>query len=293
MARIVAVGSLNVDWVVRVERWPGAGETCLGERLDRFPGGKGANQAAAAAALGGDVALVGRVGDDADGRLVLDSLRGFGVDVGPVAIDPVAATGVALVAVEAGGENRIVVLPGANGRLGPEDVLRAPWSEGRVLLAQLECPLAAVAAAARQARARGLQVLLDPSPPQALPADLWPLIDVLTPNRLEAEALTGSADPAVAAARLLQRGAVAVIVKLGAEGAWLATRDGAAHFPGVPVRAVDTTAAGDAFAGALGCALAGGDRLETAVPFANRAAALSTTRVGAQPSLPRRSEIDA
>ncbi|MDI3298759.1 MAG: ribokinase [Bacillota bacterium] len=302
IARIVVVGSLNMDLVVQVPRWPGPGETVPGERFLQVPGGKGANQAAAAAALGGEVAMVGRVGRDAFGEALLANLRRFGVDVSGVAADAGAPTGVAVIGVEPDGENRIVVVPGANGRLRPED-LAAPacadlWGQAEVLLLQCEIPVETIVAAARLGRRHGLAVLLDPAPPVPLPEEIWSSVDACLPNQLEAGVLTGRpvgdlTSARLAAADLLARGLRWVAVKLGAQGVLLGEGSDFLHIAGLKVPAVDTTAAGDVFAGALAVGLTEGLAFAAAASFANRAAALSTTRPGAQSSIPRREEVDA
>ncbi len=297
MGPIVVVGSLNLDIVVSVSRWPERGETLTGDSVARFPGGKGANQAAAAALLGGDVAMVGRVGDDESGRYLRRSLGALGVDVGHVVTDSQLPTGMAIVGVEHGGANRTVVIPGANAMLAPRDLSTLRWQGTRVVLLQLEIPIDTVLAAARAGRAAGAVVVLDPAPVRPLPEELWQSVDILTPNRTEAEVLTGM--PAVdaqaarlVAARLASHGPHAVVLKLDAEGAMLVEGSYVTHVPALPLESVDTTAAGDAFAGALAVTLAEGRPLASAVVFANRAAAISVTRRGAQASLPCREEVD-
>lgn len=296
MAEIVVIGSLNEDLVVRVARWPEAGETVFGERLDRSAGGKGANQATAAARLGGEVAMVGLVGDDAPGRRLLDGLRAIRVDVTSVGVAAGVPTGTALVGLDASGGNRIVVLPGANACLEPGALVGLDWSGVRVLLLQLEIPLGTVTAAASAAHAAGVRVVLDPAPAMSLPDALLESVDILTPNALEASALAGRAAVDVRTARLVAsqleaRGPRAVIVTLGASGAVLADGNYVTHLPAPTVETVDTTGAGDAFNGALAVALAEGQPLASAVIFANRVAALSTTRPGAQAAMPDRATV--
>jgi ribokinase len=296
MAEIVVIGSLNEDLVVRVARWPEAGETVFGERLDRSAGGKGANQATAAARLGGEVAMVGLVGDDAPGRRLLDGLRAIRVDVTSVGVAAGVPTGTALVGLDASGGNRIVVLPGANACLEPGALVGLDWSGVRVLLLQLEIPLGTVTAAASAAHAAGVRVVLDPAPAMSLPDALLESVDILTPNALEASALAGRAAVDVHTARLVAsqleaRGPRAVIVTLGASGAILADGNYVTHLPAPTVETVDTTGAGDAFNGALAVALAEGQPLASAVIFANRVAAMSTTRPGAQAAMPDRATV--
>jgi ribokinase len=285
---VAVVGSLNLDLVVRVPRLPGPGETVAGDDVFRNPGGKGANQAVAAARLGRRVAMVGRVGDDDAGRQLLASLADAAVDTSQVEALPGVPSGTALITVSADGENQIVISPGANARLTPDDVAAAgaALDAAAVTLLQLEVPLDAVAAAARAA---GGRVVLTPAPARALPDGLLGDVDVLVPNRVELAQLTGEPVPetveeAVALAGRLP--ARAVVVTLGADGALVVEDDQASHVPAVPVRAVDTTAAGDAFCGGLADALAAGASLEDAARRAARVAAAACRRPGAQASLP-------
>jgi ribokinase len=290
---VAVVGSLNLDLVVRVPRLPGPGETVAGDDVFRNPGGKGANQAVAAARLGRRVAMVGRVGDDDAGRQLLASLADAAVDTSQVEALPGVPSGTALITVSADGENQIVISPGANARLTPDDVAAAgaALDAAAVTLLQLEVPLDAVAAAARAA---GGRVVLTPAPARALPDGLLGDIDVLVPNRVELAQLTGEPVPetveeAVALAGRLP--ARAVVVTLGADGALVVEDDQGSHVPAVPVRAVDTTAAGDAFCGGLADALAAGASLEDAARRAARVAAAACRRPGAQASLPTPTEL--
>ncbi|MBI4279490.1 MAG: ribokinase [Armatimonadetes bacterium] len=299
MSGIVVVGSLNMDLVVKVPHLPAVGETVLGGEFATFPGGKGANQAVAAARLGAEVAMVGRVGDDAFGRALRDGLAADGVDVRHVLADPSAHTGVAFILVDAAGRNAIAVASGANMRLSPDDVAAAAeaLAGARAVLLQLEVPLECVARAAALARESGALVILDPAPAVPLPASLIRLVDVIAPNEQETEVLTGIGvrslpDAARAADALRVRGARAAVIKLGGRGAWVSAPEGERHLPALAVTPVDTTAAGDAFCGALGAALAEGQNLLAAARFANAAAGLSVTRMGAQPSMPRRAEVE-
>lgn len=304
MPDVVVFGSANVDLVAYCERVPEEGETRFASGFEIFLGGKGANQAVAAARAGARTAFVGRLGADAFGRMLREGLERDGVDLSQVATDAGRPTGVAMIQVTPDGRNRILVAPGANGAIGAEDVGRlatllagAPQPP-KVLLLQLEVPVAAVLEAARAARERGVRVILDPAPvAREIPEDLWRLVDICVPNQVEVEALTGQVAGSVrearlAASRLLEMGVSCAVVKLGAQGCLVAEGNQFEHVPGLTVRAVDTTAAGDAFAGALAAALAEGLPLASAARFANRAAALSTTRRGAQPSLPTRKEIE-
>jgi ribokinase len=295
---VIVVGSLNMDVVCRVARAPGAGETVLGEDAGFVPGGKGANQAVACARLGGAVRMVGRVGADDFGARLRDGLAREGIDVTGVGIDAAAASGVALILVEAGGQNRITVAPGANARLLPAHVAAAAhdWPRGGLVLLQLETPLQTVAAAIEAARHAGLRVILNPAPAQPLPADWWHKVDVLVPNEGEAALLTGlpvDDEPgARAAARELRRlGARCVLITLAERGVLLADDGGERVVPAPRVQAVDTTAAGDTFIGALAVALGEGMDLDAAARFAVQAAAISVTRSGAQTSIPHRAAI--
>ena len=300
-ASIVVVGSLNMDFVAQVERLPLPGETVHGSGFRTIPGGKGGNQACAAARLGGRVRMVGRVGDDAFGEQLLAGLRSVGVDVQGVRVTEATSSGVALILVGARGENQIVVTAGANGCVTTfyvETALRDA-SSGYLLL-QLETPLEAVAAAAAIGKRRGMTVVLDPAPACALPASLLASVDILTPNESEALMLLGRRDATVsledapAVARALRNlGVGTVILKLGANGAFLSSSSGQHHFAAPKVDVVDATAAGDTFNGALAVALAEGKQVADAITFANRAASLSVTRLGAQASIPSRAEVDA
>jgi ribokinase len=298
--RIVVVGSSNTDLVVRAPALPAAGQTVLGTSFFRAAGGKGANQAVAAARLGARVTLVARVGLDEFGEVSLSNLRREGIDTSFVVVDPDAPSGVALIVVGDEGENAIAVAPGANALLQPEDVDHAveEIEAADILLLQLETPISTVAHAVSLARDAGVPVILNPAP--AAPVDVGILRDVsvLTPNTGEAIALAGGGGSGVEAARLAARelravGVRRVIVTLGAAGALLEEGGTSVVLPARSVPAVDTTAAGDAFNGALAVALAEGASLEAAADFANRAAAFSTMREGAQPSLPTREEVDA
>jgi ribokinase len=292
---VAVVGSLNLDLVVRVARLPGPGETVTGDDVFRNPGGKGANQAVAAARLGRRVAMVGRVGDDDAGRELLGSLEADAVDSSRVRVVAGVPSGIALITVSEDGENQIVVSPGANDRLTPDDVGQAGAALGAaaVTLLQLEVPLDAVAAAARAA---GGTVVLNPAPVRDLPEELLAEVDVLVPNRVELAQLAGGAQPETVAEATRLAGrlpARAVVVTLGADGCLVIEGGDAVHVPAVPVRAVDTTAAGDAFCGGLADALAGGATLEDAARRAVRVAAAACLRPGAQASLPTPGELRA
>jgi ribokinase len=298
--QIVVIGSSNIDMVVAVPRIPAPGETVLGGQFVTVPGGKGANQAVAAARLGAKVTFVARLGRDAFAEASLANFAEAGIDPSFIVRDEEAASGVALIFVDPGGENAIAVAPGANARLAPADVDRAEAAIARadLVLLQLESPLETVAHAITVAKRHGKRVLLNPAPAQAVPPELLAQVDILTPNETEAEMLLGDAAAGLAgitptAEALLERGVATVIVTLGKEGAFVVERGGTYHVPGRRVQAVDTTAAGDTFSGALATALAEGRELRPAIEWANAAAALSVTRRGAQSSIPTRAEVDA
>lgn len=295
----MVIGSSNTDLVIRVPRLPRPGETLLGGTFLSAAGGKGANQAVGAARAGGQVALIARLGHDNFGDQAIAGLRRDGVDVSCVFRDKHAASGAAMIFVARDGENSIAVAGGANARLSPADVKRATGliRSGALLVAQLETPLATVMAAALMAVKAGLQVVLNPAPARPLPNRLLGLISILTPNETEAERLTGikvtdDASAARVCAKLRARGVGTVILTMGARGAFLATAGGHERVSGFKVKAIDSTAAGDIFNGALSVALTERKPLREAVRFANAAAALSVTRLGAQPSAPTRVEID-
>jgi len=301
MARpsIAVVGSSNTDMIIQLDRIPRPGETLLGGEFAMAAGGKGANQAVGAARAGGAVTFVARVGDDMFGRQAIAGFVADRICVDYIVKDRKAPSGVALIFVAKDGQNSIAVAGGANARLSPADVRRAARVIGRAkaLVLQLETPLAAVEAAAAIAEKAGVPVILNPAPARPLPDPLLARVSILTPNETEAELLTGVAvtdDTAAerASSKLLDRGVGTVILTLGARGAFVMSRGMKRLVPGFKVRAVDATAAGDVFNGALAVALAEGRPLMEAVRFANAAAAISVTRLGAQPSAPRRTEID-
>ncbi|MER7054720.1 MULTISPECIES: ribokinase [unclassified Streptomyces] len=295
---LLVVGSANADLVIGVERRPGAGETVLGTDLAVHPGGKGANQAVAAARLGARTALLARVGDDDYGRLLLDSQRAAGVDTVGVLVGG-APTGVALITVDPSGDNSIVVSPGANGRLAPGDVGAAAslFHASRVVSTQLEIPLETVVEVVRSL-APDSRFVLNPSPPRPLPAEVLAACDPLIVNEHEAKVILGdscvSERPEDWARILLAKGPRSVVVTLGAEGALVASSsEGVSHVPSVKVDAVDTTGAGDAFTAALAWRLGTGESLTEAAAYAARVGAAAVTRAGAQASYPTAAQAEA
>ncbi len=298
---IVVVGSLNADLVQQLQRLPVPGETLTGGELRIFPGGKGANQACAAAMLGGAVKMLGQVGHDAFGPTLTSSLARAGVDVSGVHVSG-ESTGTAVILVLPGGENVIMISPGANGTFTADAVrpLLDVIVPGSIVLTQLEIPLETTRLCLETARERGAITILDPAPAQKLPAELLRLVDYLTPNQSEAATLLAAAqevlsyeDAEEACEHLLAIGSTHVILKLGSLGVFLAGPRGCGPSPGFRVTPVDSTAAGDTFNGALAVALSEGQSLDDAARFANAAAALSVTRRGAQSSIPSRAEVDA
>ena len=297
--RVLIVGSANVDYIIALSRLPRPGETVSEGTLTVAHGGKGANQAVAARRLGADVRFIGCLGDDASGRAVLDALGGEGIVTDGVTLTADRATGTALIAVDREGRNQIAVAPGANRLLTVEQVkARAEdFAWAQIVACQLETPLATVAWALETARTHGAITILNPAPVPDAPLDLLPLVDYLTPNVGEAARLSGiggdSRDGAEKAASALRaRGAGTVIVTLGEDGALGIGHEGVIHVAGRRVTVVDTTGAGDAFSGALAVALGERRELAAALAFANAAAALACTARGAQPSLPRRAEVE-
>jgi ribokinase len=291
---IAVLGSINTDLVLRCERLPAPGETVRGSDFGAWPGGKGANQAVAAARLGAAVRLIGCVGDDAFGVAALDALRAEGIDTARVEVVRATATGVAMVCVDAAGRNTIAVAAGANAALGAAQVDAAAEviAQAALLVCQLEVPLAAVERAVSLARAARVPVLLNPAPALPLAAELLAGIDLLVPNESEAAGLDARCAGSRESARLLRElGPRAVVVTLGERGVQVAEAGGLWEQPAPRVAALDTTGAGDAFVGALAAALVEGQNLRAAIGFAQRAAALSVTRAGAMPSMPRRAEL--
>ena len=302
-ATITVVGSLNMDLVVRAPRMPGPGETVMGSEFRTIPGGKGANQAVGAARLGARVSMVGRVGNDDFGRAQIRNLSVLGIDTSRIMVDQEEPTGIALITLDAGGQNSIVLAPGANMQLTQEDIdeSRHILSRSQILCLQLESPLPVVRHAIALARDLHVPIVLNPAPApeEALEPGMLSQVDYLIPNEFETSVLSGidvtattGVEPA-AARVLLDRGVRNVILTLGARGALLATADGVLPVPGHQVEVVDTTAAGDAFVAGFSVALAEGKDPVEAVRWANACGALAVTVLGAQPSLPTRSALDS
>jgi len=292
--KIVVVGSINMDLVVRAPHLPQPGETIIGSDFKTFPGGKGANQAVAAARLGGRVKMIGRVGSDAFGEQLLQTLRDDRIDTTFVQRDAAAPSGVALITVEEAGQNTIVVASGANARVTPADVdaAAAAFEGASVLLLQLECPLPTVQHAIEVARQHQVRVILNPAPSQPLDAPLLSQVDYLVPNQIELALLTQADSLEEGVSRLKALGVRQVVVTLGGDGAAVFDDEQAYQLPPHQVTVVDTTAAGDAFVGGFAVALVEGKSTRAAAEWGNAAGALAVTRAGAQPSLPTRAELE-
>jgi ribokinase len=298
MSKILVIGSSNTDMVIKTSKMPAPGETILGGTFLMNPGGKGANQAVAAARLGGNVTFIAKRGNDMFGNQAVGLFMREGIETQYLVKDMKLPSGVALITVDAKGENSIVVAPGSNSNLLPEDIPEILFDPARfdILLLQLEIPLITVEYAATMASKKGMKVILNPAPAQSLSDNSLKSTWLITPNEVEAEALTGTSitdlDSAEKAAKILmQKGSNHVIITFGKTGAYVKSEEFSGLIPGIKVEAIDTTAAGDVFNGALAVALAEGSILKKAVEFANKAAALSVTRLGAQSSAPYRNEI--
>lgn len=292
---IVVVGSLNMDLVVRTPRHPKVGETLIGSGFGTYPGGKGANQAVAAARLGAPVRMIGRVGADAFGDALLATVARDSVDTRYIKKDSELPSGVALIAVDDAGANTIIVASGANMRLTAEDVsaAEAAFEGAGVLLLQLESPLPAIERAIELAHKHHVQVILNPAPARTLEAKLLQSVDYLIPNETESQLLVGAESVGAAVTRLKELGIPNLIVTLGGDGLRVESHAISQHIPAYRVKAVDTVAAGDAFVGGFAVALSEGLSIMDAATFGNAAAAIAVTRPGAQPSLPNRAELEA
>lgn len=297
---IVVLGGINMDLVATSSRMPQLGETVFGRSFHTAPGGKGANQAVAAARLGAEVRMVGRVGEDQFGPTLLEGMRSEGIDVSGVATDPGNPSGVALILLDDQAENMIVAVYGANMACDDEQVasVRNALDGADVFLLQLETPLDVAMQAAHAAREMGVTVVWDPAPALEMGQDAYRLCDFLTPNQAEAEFLTGTAVTGPASAEraanaLVAQGVPVAVATLGDGGAFFASRDESGLVPAFDVSAVDSVAAGDAFAAGLGIALAEGMPLSDAVTFGSAAGALAVTKSGAQEAMPYRHEVDA
>jgi ribokinase len=297
--RILVVGSLNMDIVINLHHLPQPGETIIGRGKSEHPGGKGANQAFAAARLGGNISMIGRVGADKYGETLVANLKNAGADTSGIIVQQGTDTGLAFIYVDEKGENTIVVASGANALLSPEDVrgMERLLDECDIVLIQLEIPHETVAYTIEAAHRRGKTVVLNPAPVRSGLEELYGKVDILTPNEGELEELSGVAGDTMdnvekGARALIEKGAGSVIVTLGEKGALLVNSERAQHFPAKSVKAVDTTAAGDAFSAAVCVALAEGKSIDGAIRFANKVSGIVVTRMGAQPSIPHRSEVD-
>ncbi len=297
---IVSLGGINMDLVTFAERLPQDGETVVGERFVTYPGGKGANQAVAVARLGTPAAMVGRVGDDMFGPQLIELLQSAGVDTRGVGITSNASSGIAVISIGEGAQNRIVQVLGANDTCGSVefDVVAGFLPRASALMLQLEVSVDLSMRVAGLAAQQGVSVMLDPGPVRSIPAEFFASVSIITPNETEAEALVGypiaDRNAAQAAANeLIRRGVGAAVIKMGAQGAYWCDGSASGHEPAFPVMAVDTVAAGDAFNGALATAMATGESLPDAVRWASAAGAVAVTKVGAQDSMPTFAEVAA
>ena len=298
MAPVLVIGSSNTDLVVRTNKLPAPGETVLGGAFFTAAGGKGANQAVAAARAGAQVTLIARLGCDDFGKRALSDFQREGIDTRWVVSDPHLPSGVAFILVDKRGENSIAVASGANASLSPDQIQDQAYQNAEICLLQLEIPIETVVQAAYLSTKNETRVVLNPAPAADLPEEVWPHLFLITPNQIETEHFTGISpnspqNIAKAADKLLQKGTQNAIITLGAQGAFLATPDQMLHIPAFKATSIDTTGAGDAFNGALACALSENQSLETAIRFACAAGALTVGKAGAQPAIPTRDQIDA
>lgn len=298
MKKICVVGSINMDLVVTAPRFPQPGETLVGNEFNTFPGGKGANQAVAAGRLQADVRMVGKIGDDMYGKQLIHNLQENGVKTSEVLVDANSSTGIAAIEVDGTGENHIIIVPGANGKVDIQliDEKLDSMLKADIFLFQLEIPLETVIYAMRKLKEHGKIIILDPAPACPLPEEIYHYIDFLTPNETEISIITGRkiktiTDIKEATASLYQKGVGAVIVKAGNRGVYFFSKEDFFHCPGFTVKAVDTTGAGDSFNAGLAVSLAGGNGVKECMEFANAVGALSTTAKGAQNAMPTLSQV--
>ena len=299
MSKIIVIGSSNTDMVIKSRKLPLPGETLLGGIFLMNPGGKGANQAVSAARLGGNVTFVTKIGNDMFGNEALNGFNMAKINTRYIVRDPDYPSGVALINVDDDGENSIVVAQGANGTLVPNDIKSEVFETDRqdIFLMQLEIPVDTVKYVAEKASAKGNRVILNPAPACWLPDNLFKCIYLITPNETEAGILTGievfdSSSARQAAEKLMEKGVKNVVITMGGAGAYILSGTVSVMIPGIKVKAVDTTAAGDVFNGALAVAISEGQDIVSAVNFANKAASISVTRLGAQASAPFRNEVN-
>ena len=296
---VVALGGINLDLVTVSPRFPEAGETVVGSRFLTYPGGKGANQAVAAARMGAGTLMVGKVGDDVFGPQLTQAMAASRVDVSGVAVEPGVSSGIAVINIDASSQNRIIQILGANETCGEAEKQRIieALPEASVLLLQLEVSVQLSLTVAQEAAAQGKTVVLDPGPTRPIPDEFYSCCQVMTPNETEAQALVGfpvtDRPSAARAARILVgRGVQTAVIKLGAQGSCYATKEGEGHIPALAVEPVDSVAAGDAFNGALAASLAEGEKMVLAMRKATAAGALAVTKFGAQDSMPTRDEVE-
>ncbi len=297
--KIAVIGSCNTDMVINLDRLPLPGETLIGGKFFMNPGGKGANQAVAAARLGGKVEFIAKVGNDPFGKRAIDQYKAEGIDTKYILTDETQPSGVALIMVDAHGENCIAVASGANAQLLPADIDRAKevLEESEILLMQLETPIETIEHAAHMAKEKGIKVILNPAPARAIPEKLLKCLYMLIANETEAEFISGTQitdlDSVARAADIItDKGVENVVITLGSKGAFIKEKGNYHQVPAIKVKAVDATAAGDTFCGAICVALSEGMCITESVEFANRCAAVTVTRMGAQASVPRRQEVN-
>jgi ribokinase len=298
MKKLCVIGSLNMDLVTKVENFPKPGETIVGESFKTFPGGKGANQAVALGRLGADVFMIGKVGEDIYGTEYLDVLKNNNVNQSGINIEKGISSGVAVIQVSGKGENNIVVIPGANGKVNVK-YIESKWDileEADIFLFQLEIPMTTVTDTIKKLKDKGKTIILDPAPATKFPEEIFKYIDYITPNETEIETLVGKSidnedDLKESAQILLDKGVKVVIAKLGSNGAAIIKKDEYVSIPGFKVNAIDTTAAGDSFNAGFAFALAEGKELEECVRFGNAVGAISTTALGAQEAMPSYKEV--